>query len=352
MTDLFSPLTLGPLSLPHRIVMAPMTRSRAIGGTPNELMASYYRQRASAGLIITEGTAPHPDALGYPRIPGIFDPVQVDGWRQITEAVHADGGRIVVQLMHTGRIGHPANLPEGARLLAPSALTAEGMMYTDTEGPRPHPEPHAMTLEEVKEAQRSFVRAAQLARDAGFDGVELHGANGYLIEQFISPHTNRRNDAYGGDRAGRLRFAIETAREVAGAIGPDRVGIRLSPHNTFNDMRDFQDAEASYIQLAKAFDDLGLLYLHLVQTPSAAAASTIAAVRGAYGGHVILNGGFDRKRADEAIASGQADLVSFGRAFIANPDLVQRLSEGSRLQAPDANTFYTPGPEGYTDYAA
>lgn len=347
---LFDTLRLGRMELPNRIVMAPMTRSRAVGGVPNELMRDYYGQRASAGLIVTEGVAPSPNGLGYARIPGLFSREQVDGWRAVTARVHAGGGRIVAQLMHTGRIGHPQNLPEGARIVAPSAVGAAGAMYTDAAGPQPMPVPEAMTEADLRAAVQEFVVAAENAIEAGFDGVELHAANGYLLEQFLSPHTNRHDDAYGGSVERRARFVVEVVEAVAVAIGRDRVGIRLSPFNTFNDMVVYDEVAAQYATLARSLR--GLLYVHVLQNPHPGFAATLAALREASGGPLVLNGGFDAAHAEAALASGRTDLVSFGRPFIANPDLVSRLQRGAPLASPDPATFYTPGPRGYVDYPA
>ncbi|HEY6555858.1 MAG TPA: alkene reductase [Polyangiaceae bacterium] len=346
--DLFTPFRLGQLELPNRIVMAPMTRSRAIGNVPNGLMGDYYAQRASAGLIVTEGTAPSANALGYARIPGIFSPAQVEGWRAVTSAVHAAGGRIVAQLMHTGRIAHPQNLPAGARILAPSAVRAEGMMYTDGLGPQPMPEPVAMTEDDVREARGEFVDAARNAVHAGFDGVELHAANGYLLEQFLHPHTNRRVDAYGGTVQKRARFVSEVVDAVTRAIGRERVGIRLSPFSTLGDLPPHDETEEQYVTLARALR--GLLYVHLVANGHAEFERTHRAIQREYGGPIILNGGFDRARATATLADGRADLVAFGRPFIANPDLVQRMKTGGTLASPEPTTFYTTGPQGYVDY--
>lgn len=346
---LYSPLRLGRLELANRIVMAPMTRSRAVGGVPNGLMRDYYGQRATAGLIVTEGIAPSPNALGYARIPGLFSAAQTDGWRDVTQRVHAAGGHMIAQLMHTGRIAHARNLPPGARVLAPSAVGAAGMMYTDEAGPQPMPVPDAMNDADLRDARGELVRAAQHAADAGFDGIELHGANGYLLEQFLHPHTNRRGDAYGGSVENRARFVVEVAEACAAALGPDRVAIRLSPFNTFNDLPSHDEVEAQYTTLARALR--GLLYVHLVKNPNDGFPGTAAAIRQAFGGPIMLNGGFDAERAEAAIAAGQADLVSFGRPFIANPDLVDRMKTGAPLAAPDPSTFYTPGARGYVDYA-
>lgn len=349
---LFSPADLGPIHLSNRVVMAPMTRSRAIGNVPNALMAEYYGQRASAGLIVTEGVAPSPNGLGYPRIPGLYSPQQVEGWRRVTEAVHGAGGRIVAQLMHVGRIAHPLNLPEGGEVVAPSAVAAAGEMFTDREGPQPHPTPREMTAADIEQAKAEFVAAARNAVGSGFDGVELHAANGYLLEQFLNPHTNRRADGYGGSVAARGRFVLETARAVAAAIGADRVGIRLSPHSRFNDMPAYGETVEQYVWLAERLGAEGLLYLHLVLGAERIPQPTIDAVTKAFGGTVIVNSGFDRASAEAALSSDEADLVAFGAPFIANPDLVARMRDGHDLAPPRQELFYAPGPEGYVDYRA
>lgn len=348
--DLFSAYRLGPLELPNRVVMAPMTRSRALGNLPSELSCRYYAQRASAGLIISEGIAPSPDGLGYARIPGLYSREQIGAFRRVTDAVHAAGGRIFAQLMHVGRIAHPLNMPAGARTVAPSAVGAAGNMWTDERGPQPMPVPEGMSSADVQAAREAFARASRNAVEAGFDGVELHGANGYLLEQFLHPHTNRRNDAYGGDVAQRIRFVAETAEAAADAIGAERVGIRLSPYNTFNDLPPHAEVHATYAALAAKLK--GLLYVHLVGSAHAEYADTARAIRAAFPGTVIHNGGFDGARAQEALARGDADLIAFGRPFIANPDLVERLRRGAALATPDAATFYSAGADGYVDYPA
>lgn len=345
---LFSSFRLGPYELRNRIVMAPMTRSRALGNVPNDLVRDYYAQRATAGLIITEGTSPSPNGLGYARIPGLFSPEQVAGWKPVTEAVHARGGRIFAQLMHTGRIGHEANLPAGGRILAPSAVRADGQMWTDSAMMQPHPTPVAMTSGDIETARGEFVSAAKNAVAAGFDGIELHSANGYLLEQFLHPHSNRRTDEYGGSVEKRARFVVETARAASEAIGRERVGIRLSPYNTFNDLPLHDEVHAQYLHLARELR--GLAYLHIVGSAHAGFGATRDAMREAFGGPVIANGNFDRARAEAAIAAGHGDLTSFGRPFIANPDLVARLEKGLELAQPDGSTFYTPDAKGYTDY--
>lgn len=351
---LFTSYKLGGLELANRIVMAPMTRSRAIANIPNDLMAEYYRQRASAGLIITEGTAPSPNGLGYPRIPGIFNEMQVAGWKKVTDAVHQGGGKIFIQLMHTGRVSHPLNQPEGAEVLAPSSVKLDGEMYTDQEGPKPYPTPRAMTEQEILTAQDEYVKASKLAIEAGFDGVELHGANGYLIEQFINTATNKRTDSYGGSIENRTRFAIETARKVAAAIGAEKTAMRISPYGVFSGMEIYDDLDATYEYLAKELGKLKLVYIHMVDHSAMGAPEVPQkvkdTVREAFGGTFISSGGLDKKSAEEVLQNGQGDLVAFGRPFISNPDLVYRLEHDIELAQPDHNTFYTPGEEGYTTY--
>ncbi len=351
---LFSTYRLGDLGLPNRIVMSPLTRSRAINNIPNNLMATYYEQRAAAGLIITEGTAPSPNGLGYPRIPGAYSDAQVAGWKTVTDRVHAAGGRIFLQLMHVGRVGHPNNLPSGAELVAPSALAAPGEMYTDQAGPQPHPTPRAMSEQDIHAAVEEYVRSAHRAIEAGFDGVELHGANGYLIEQFLNPGTNQRSDAYGGDIAGRNRFAIEVAEAVVEAIGGGRTGIRVSPYGVFNGISVHDELDAQYGALAEALDRVGLVYVHTVDHSAMGAPEVPSAIktliRDRFSRAIILSGGYDKQRAEVDLTEGLGDLVAFGRPFIANPDLVERLAADAELATPNPDLFYTPGPEGYTDY--
>lgn len=354
-TMLFSPYPLGRIHLRNRIVMAPMTRSRATGNVPNDLMARYYAQRAEAGLIVTEGTSPAPEGLGYARIPGLFDDAHVAGWRKVTDAVHREGGRIFVQLMHTGRVGHPDNLPAGARLLAPSAVAWESKMYVDGRGEQPVPVAEAMTERDIEEAIERFGRAGKLAIDAGFDGVELHGANGYLIEQFLNTGANHRKDDWGGSVENRARFAIAVARRVASEIGADRLGIRVSPYSAFNGLTSNDDGvEDLHEHLARALAKEKLAYVHIVDHASLGGpevkASAKQKIRAAFGGTIILSGGYDRARAEADLIEGRGDLVAFGRPFLANPRLVTRLREGKALTAPDFATFYSPGEKGYTDY--
>lgn len=351
---LFDAFPLGRLQLRNRVVMAPMTRCRAIDNVPNALMAEYYGQRATGGLLITEGTAPAAEALSYARIPGIFTDAQVAGWKRVTEAVHAKGGAIFLQMMHTGRVGHVANLPTGAELLAPSAVQAKGEMWTDAQGMQPIGAPRALTTGELAKVQEAFVQGALNALRAGFDGIELHAANGYLLEQFLNPATNLRTDGYGGSLEARCRFVLEVAAKAAEAIGADRVGIRLSPFGVFNDMPAYDAVEATYLHLATELSKLGLAYLHLVDH-SAMGAPPVpealkAALRTAFKGTLILSGGYDRARAEQDVAAGKGDLVAFGRPFIGNPDLVHRLQTGAALAEAHGDTFYTPGEAGYTDY--
>ncbi|WP_332741199.1 alkene reductase [Hydrogenophaga sp.] len=352
---LFATLTEPSLQLRNRIVMAPMTRSRAVeGNTPNALMAEYYGQRATAGLIITEGTSPSPNGLGYARIPGLFNDAHVRGWKQVTEAVHARGGKIFVQLMHTGRVAHAANLPAGAEVLAPTADVCPGQMHTDTQGKQSHSAPRAMTADDMAHAVAEYARSAQLAIEAGFDGVELHAANGYLIEQFLNANVNRRTDAYGISIEGRNRFALEVVRATVAAIGADRVGIRLSPYGVFNGTGGYPDVDAQYLALTEELAQLGILYVHLLDH-SAMGAPPVPAelkfrLRVAFHGVFILAGGFDRTTAEIALNAGHANLIAFARPFIANPDLVERMQVKAALNPVDMATFYTPGSKGYTDY--
>jgi N-ethylmaleimide reductase len=345
------------LSLANRMVMSPMTRNRAVeANTPNALLAEYYGQRASAGLIVTEGISPSPNGLGYPRIPGLFNAAQVAGWKLVTGAVHAKGGKIFAQFMHTGRIGHPANLPAGAEVLSPSAGAAPGEIYTDAQGLQPHGAPRVMTAADIAHAVAEFATAAKLAVEAGFDGIELHAANGYLIEQFLNANVNQRTDGYGGSAAARNRFALEVAKAAVAAIGAERVGIRLSPYGVFNATGHFPEQDAQYVALVQELSALGLAYVHALDHSAMGAPAVPAALkkalREAFKGTFILAGGFDQASGEAALKESAADLIAFGRPFLANPDLVQRYKTGAALNAVDMGTFYTPGPKGYTDYPA
>ncbi|MFH1811230.1 MAG: alkene reductase [Pseudomonadota bacterium] len=351
---LFSSTQLGRLTLSNRTVMAPMTRSRADGNTPNALMAEYYAQRARAGLLITEGTSPSPNGLGYARIPGIYSEEQVACWKLVTEAVHRQGGHIFVQFMHTGRVGHPLNLPQGGELIAPSAVATPGQIFTDQQGQQPYPEPRAMTESDLASTRDEFVHAARNAMAAGFDGVELHAANGYLLEQFISPLTNQRSDGHGGSIEKRLRFVLEVTQAVSEAVGGDRVGIRLSPHGANAGMGEYPEIDETYHKLVQELVATGIQYIHVVDH-SGMGAPTVPQelkrdLRQTWPRTYIASGGMDREKAQALLDDNAADLVAFGRPFLANPDLVARLQTNQTLNTPDFKTFYTPGPAGYTDY--
>jgi len=351
---LFAPAQLGRLTLSNHVVMAPMTRSRAPGNVPNALMAEYYGQRAGAGLILTEGASPSPNGLGYARIPGIFSDAQVAGWKLVTDAVHAKGGHIFIQLMHTGRVGHPLNLPADAELIAPSAIAAPGTMYTDQQGMQPHPVPRAMAEADLGKTRAEYVQAAKNAFAAGFDGVELHGANGYLLEQFISPGTNQRTDGYGGSIEKRIRFVFEVTQAVADAIGGDRVGIRLSPYGANGGMTAYPEIDETYVLLVNKLVTTGIQYIHIVDHSAMGAPAVPEtlkqAMRKSWPRTYLASGGLDRAKAEAVLAEKKGDLVVFGRPFLANPDLVARMQQNRELNAPDFATFYTPGLEGYTDY--
>ena len=353
---LFEPFSLRSIKLSNRAVMSPLTRSRAVdNNTPNSLMATYYGQRASAGLIITEGTSPSPNGLGYARIPGLFNDAHVQGWKLVTDAMHSKGGKIVVQLMHTGRVTHHANLPAGAEVLGPSSETCPGQMWTDTQGMQPHTPPRAMTEADIQAAIGEYATAAKLAVQAGFDGIELHAANGYLLEQFLNANINRRTDGYGGTAQGRNRLILEVARAAVKEIGAERVGIRLSPHGVFNGAGAFEGVDEQYLALVKELSTLGLMYVHVLDH-SAMGAPPVPAklktdLKAAFDGPFILAGGLNKASAQQALLEGRADLTAMGKAFLANPDLVERMRNDAPLNAP-ADTFYTPGAKGYTDYPA
>jgi len=351
---LFSSTNLGPLSLKNRVVMGPMTRSRCIGNVPGEIVAKYYAQRAEAGLIITEGTSPSPNGLGYARIPGLYNDAQVAGWKGVTDAVHKAGSKIFVQLMHTGRIGAQENLPPGAKVFGASAVQAPGKMYTDAAGMVDHPVPQEFTDAEVESTIEEYVQSAKLAIEAGFDGVELHGANGYLIEQFLNVASNKRTDKWGGTIENRMRFAVEIAARTAKAIGAEKLGIRVSPYGVFNSMELDADTDALYLALAKKLSELGLAYIHMVDHSAQGAPKPspelVKQMREAFKGTFILSGGYDEKRAEADLQEKRGDLVCFSHKFISNPTLVSKMKSGAALTPPDQATFYTPGEKGYTDY--
>lgn len=348
-------VALGSVELKNRVVMSPMTRCRAIGNTPNELMAEFYKQRSGAGLLITEGTSPSPNGLGYARIPGIFNASQVEGWKKTTSVVHEAGSKIVVQLMHTGRISHPLNMPEGAKVLAPSAVKPAGQMWTDSKQMQDFPEPKAMTAEELLSTKAEFVAAAKNALEAGFDGVELHGANGYLLEQFLSPVSNIRTDNYGESVENRCRFVLEVVAAVAEAIGKNKTAIRLSPYGVASDMPLYPEIDATYDYLSAQLNKLGIAYIHIVDHSAMGAPAVPLEIkqkiRNNFKNTIILAGGYEKERAEADIESGLGDVVAFGRPFINNPDLVQRMSNNQPLsQDLKMDLFYSADEKGYTDY--
>lgn len=330
--------------------MSPMTRSRAVNSIPNDLMAEYYSQRSGAGLIITEGTAPSPDALGYPNIPGVFSAEQIDGWKKTTSAVHKDGTKIFLQLMHTGRIGHVDNLPAGATVFGVSPIKAAGKIFTSN-GLQDHSEPVVLTIEDIKAVVEEFATAAKNAVAAGFDGVEIHGANGYIIEQFLNPNVNKRTDAYGGNVTNRSKFTLDVVQAVANAIGNDKVGIRVSPFSTTADMQPYNEDDVieTYIHLAKEVDKLNIAYLHVSANPSIPQ-KLLTAIRSSFNNTIILSNGLTPETGEQALDNGFADLVAFGRSFLANPDFDKRIETGLALNAIDPTTFYTGGAKGYVDY--
>lgn len=352
---LFTAATVGSIGLRNRIVMAPMTRCRAIGNIPNELMASYYQQRATAGLIITEGTSPSPNGLGYARIPGIFNKAQIEGWQKITSAVHSIGGKIIIQLMHTGRISHILNMSEGSEVIAPSAIKAAGEMWTDAKGMQDYPTPKAMNADDIVSTQSEYVTAAKNAMKAGFDGVELHGANGYLLEEFLSPVSNAHTDKYGSTIENRCRFVLEVVKDVATVIGKEKTGIRLSPYGVAGDMRNYAEIDSTYNYLSKELNKLDIAYIHLVDHASMGAPivplEIKKMIRENFKNTLIICGGYDKDSAEADLQRGLCDLVAFGRPFINNPDLVGRLEHNQELsQNLKTELFYTADHHGYTDY--
>lgn len=344
------------LQLKNRVVLAPLTRSRATQDhIPTPIMTTYYKQRSGAGLLITEGTSPSPNGVGYPRIPGIYNEAQIEAWKEVTKAVHDEGAKIFIQFMHTGRISHPDNMPEGAKILAPSPITpSTTKMYVDGQGEMAIPEPTEMTEADISEAIEEYVTAAKNAIKVGFDGVEIHGANGYLLEQFINSGTNTRTDDWGGSIENRCRIVLEVAKKTVDAIGKEKVGIRLSPNGAMNDIGPFDGQEDTYKYLAEELNKLNLVYVHLVNHGPMGAPALPDNIRdyfrANFNGNLILSGGYSKDSAEEALNQNLGDLVAFGRPFISNPDLISRWEKGAELADPDFNTFYTPGPEGYIDY--
>ena len=352
--SLFSPVPLGPLTLRNRVVMAPMTRSRAgAGNVPTPLTVAYYAQRASAGLIVSEGAQVSPQGVGYANTPGIHTDAQVAAWRAVTDAVHAEGGRIFLQLWHVGRVSHPSMQPDGGLPVAPSAVAPQGRVYTST-GPQPFVVPRALDRAELPGVVAQFAEGARRSREAGFDGVEVHGANGYLLDQFLRTGSNRRDDDYGGPVQHRARLLVEVVEAVAAAWEPGRVGVRFSPTSPFNSMHD-DDPIDTFGHAAAALDRFGLAYLHVIAPVAGPAVvpgapDVVPEIRRRFRGPLIVNGGYDGPSAEAAVASGAADLVSFGVPYISNPDLVERLAIGAPLAPADRATFYGGGARGYTDY--
>jgi N-ethylmaleimide reductase len=347
--NLFTPITLGDYSLRNRVVMAPMTRARADAqGVPSPLASEYYGSRAGAGLIVTEGTGPSPAGMGYAHTPGIYSPAQIAAWRNVTDAVHARGGAIFLQIMHVGRIAHSANRTIPDPPVAPSAIRASGETWTDSLGTQPFDMPRALELAEIPSVIAEYAQATRHALAAGFDGVELHAASGYLPNQFLSPGTNQRTDAYGGSIENRIRFAVETLESMIAAAGsPGKVGIKVSPGMNFNDIR-HDDPVPTYVALANAIAPLRLAYLHVMR----AGIGAESALREAFPGTLLLGGGFLKDEANRALAEGRADAIVFGSTYLANPDLVKRFELDAPLNQPDKSTLYSPGPKGYTDYPA
>ncbi len=354
--DIFSPFRLGPLDLPNRAVMAPMTRNRAgPDNVPTELNATYYAQRAGAGLIVSEATQVSPQGVGYPGTPGIHSAAQVAGWKLVTDAVHDAGGRIFLQLWHVGRISHPSLQPGGALPVAPSAIAPAGQAWT-TNGMEAFVTPRALGTSEIPGIVEDYRRGAANARDAGFDGVELHGANGYLIDQFLRDSTNKRADRYGGSASNRARFLIEVTQALIGEWGGERVGVRLSPTNPYNDIADSNPA-ATFATAVRELDRLGIAYLHIVEPGPGDPVATgempdIGFFRKIWRGPLIANKGYDLERANAVLRDGAADLVSFAALYLANPDLDERFRRGGPFNPPDRKTFYGGAAKGYTDYPA
>jgi N-ethylmaleimide reductase len=349
---LFDSLKVGALTMPNRILLAPLTRARAgLDHLPNDMMAEYYAQRASGGLLITECTMVAPNTSAFTTEPGIYAPEQIAGWKKVTDAVHAKGGRIFMQIWHAGRAAHPA-MNGGAENVGPSAIAIDGEVHTP-QGKLPNAQPRALTLEEVPAMVEAYVQGAKNAIEAGFDGVEVHGANGYLIDQFLRDSANQRTDGYGGALENRARFLFEVLTAVTAAIGADRVGLRLSPLNSYNSMID-SDPLALIGFLAERLNAFNLAYLHVMRADffQKQSADVMPVARANYKGVLIGNMGYTPAEAEQAISEGKLDAVAFGTAFLANPDLPARIQAGAELNQPNPATFYTPGPEGYIDYPA
>ena len=348
MAELFDPIMLGGINCANRIFMAPMTRSRAgEGDAPTEMNARYYGQRASAGLIITEGVYPNFDGKGYVRTPGIVTPQQIEGWRLVCDAVHEWDGKIVMQLMHCGRIANHHNKPANARTVAPSAIPAKGEMYTDAAGMQPFDQPREMSQADIQQTIADYAQASENAIEAGCDGIELHCTSGYLPAQFLSTGTNQRTDEYGGSVQNRIKFVVETLDAIGNQIGFNRLGLRICPGNPFNDLSD-DDPKETFEALLKVINSMNLAYLHVIRMD--AGVNNIALASANFDGPIILNDSYTLETAQQALKNGKADAISFGRPYVSNPDLVEKFGDGRDLVKPDFKTLYTPGPKGYTDY--
>lgn len=353
--NLFTPLHLGAIETPNRIFLAPLTRCRAEpGNVPGDMNAEYYRQRAAGGLLISEATSVSPRGFGYPNTPGIFTDAQVAGWRKVTSAVHDAGGRIFLQLWHVGRISHPSYQPNGELPVAPSAIKPKGKVFTGT-SMEDYVVPRALELSEIPPVIAEYVHGAEAAKRAGFDGVEIHNANGYLLDQFLRDGTNHRTDAYGGSIQNRARLTLEVTRAVVAVWGADRVGIRFSPGGVFNDMKD-SNPVATFGHVLKELEPLNLAYAHITRVTAQDVAHGAKdgvgpkELRPFYRGRIVTAGGFDQQSGNQALAEGWADAVAFGVPFLSNPDLPERFRRNAPLNPPDESTFYASGPKGYTDY--
>lgn len=352
---IFQPYSLGSITLKNRIVMAPMTRNRAIKNIPNDIMALYYEQRSDAGLIITEGTSPSPNGLGYARIPGAFTDAQIEGWKNIASKVHNKDSKIFVQLMHCGRASATPNLPEGEKAIAPSSIQLSGEIHTDLSGISPYAIPEAMTIEQIQKTQNEYIQAATDLVSAGVDGIELHSANGYLLDQFLNPASNVRNDEYGGSYKNRTRFLLELTQRTIDAIGANKIGIRISPYGVFNDMQGtYDDLVEMYSYLTAELSKLNIAYIHIVDHRGMGApdfpTDIVTTIKNIFKGTIITGGNINTAEEAETVLDKGSDLAYIGRPYISNPNLIEKLKNNIALTQPIMDTFYTPGEVGYTDY--
>jgi N-ethylmaleimide reductase len=350
-SKLLSAFNYKALRLRNHVVMAPMTRSRASGNIPNDIMATYYALRADSGLIITEGVAPSKNGLGYPNIPAIYSKEQITAWRKVSEAVHKKGGKIFLQIMHTGRIAHELNLPEGGKIVGPSAIQQEGQIYTN-EGSKTYGIPREMTKQDIEQTQNEYVQAAKNALTAGFDGIEIHAANGYLPNQFLNKGSNHRTDEYGGSVENRCRFVLELTQKIANAIGSDKTGIRISPFGQFNGMVIYEEILQTYNYLVAQLSTLNLAYLHLAKMSNTISDESLEELAALFDGVVIFNGGYgyNLAKAEKVLLKNDRYLVSIGTPFVSNPDLIERIKLNAALNEVDESTLYTLGEEGYITY--